>query len=193
MCKVRQQRYRSYRGEAGKKAPNLLNREFKAEAPNQKWVTDVTEFKIGGRKLYLSTILDLYNGEIISFQAAESPNLSLVIDMLRKALNRLPDNSKLMLHSDQGWQYRHVSYCGLLKKHGITQSMSRKGNCYDNAVIENFFDHLKSEFLYLEEFEDMETLKNELEEYMAYHNKFRIKMKLNGLSPVQYRLQNQAA
>lgn len=192
MCKVRQHRYRSYRGEVGKKAPNLLNREFKAEAPNQKWVTDVTEFKIGGRKLYLSTILDLYNGEIISFQAAESPNLSLVIDMLGKALNRLPDNSKLMLHSDQGWQYRHVSYCGLLEEHGITQSMSRKGNCYDNAVMENFFGHLKSELLYLEEFEDMETLKEALEEYIAYYNNCRIKMKLNGLSPVQYRLQNQA-
>lgn len=193
VCKVRQHRYRSYRGEVGKKAPNLLNREFKAEAPNQKWITDVTEFKIGGRKLYLSTILDLYNGEIISFQAAESPNLSLVIDMLGKALNRLPDNSKLMLHSDQGWQYRHVSYCGLLEEHGITQSMSRKGNCYDNAVMENFFGHLKSELLYLEEFEDMETLKEALEEYIAYYNNCRIKMKLNGLSPVQYRLQNQAA
>jgi len=193
VCKVRQHRYRSYKGEVGKKAPNVLNREFQAQAPNQKWVTDVTEFKVGSRKLYLSPILDLYNGEIISFQMAESPNLSLVTDMLKKALNSLPDDSKLILHSDQGWQYRHVSYCGLLEEHGITQSMSRKGNCYDNAVMENFFGLLKSELLYLEEFEDVEALKKALEEYIAYYNHYRIKMKLNGLSPVQYRIQNQAA
>lgn len=193
VCKVRQRRYRSYKGEAGKKAPNVLNRKFQAQAPNQKWVTDVTEFKVGGRKLYLSPILDLYNGEIISFQIAESPNLSLVMDMLKKALNSLPDDSKLILHSDQGWQYRHVSYCGLLEEHGITQSMSRKGNCCDNAVMENFFGLLKSELLYLEEFEDVEALKKALKEYIVHYNHYRIKMKLNGLSPVQYRIQNQTA
>lgn len=192
VCKVRLHRYRSYKGEVGKKAPNLLNREFKTESPNQKWVTDVTEFKICGQKLYLSPILDLYNGEIKSFQVEERPGLSLVMDMLKKALKRLSNGSKLLLHSDQGWQYRHVSYCGLLEKYGITQSMSRKGNCYDNAVMENFFGHLKSELIYLEEFENVEEFKTALAEYIEYYNNCRIKMKLNGLSPVQYRLQNQA-
>ena len=117
----------------------------------------------------------------------------MVTTMLDEAFEKILNGTNHILHSDQGWQYRHVSYCGLLEEHGITQSMSRKGNCYDNAVMENFFGHLKSELLYLEEFEDMETLKEALEEYIAYYNNCRIKMKLNGLSPVQYRLQNQAA
>ena len=157
-CMVRMKKYRSYRGEVGKIAPNLLARDFHAERPNQKWVTDVTEFSLFGSKLYLSPVLDLYNG--------------------------------LILHSDQGWQYQNVRYQKRLLEKGIRQSMSRKGNCLDNAVMENFFGLLKSELLYLRTFQSLDEFCQELAAYLEYYNNNRIKEKLNGLSPVQYRIQN---
>lgn len=123
------EKYRSYRGEVGKIAPNLLARDFHAERPNQKWVTDVTEFSLFGSKLYLSPVLDLYNGEIISYAISERANYRQVDEMLDKAFSRLPDSSGLILHSDQGWQYQNVRYQKRLLEKGIRQSMSRKGNC----------------------------------------------------------------
>lgn len=190
LCKVRMKKYRSYRGDVGTVAPNLLNRNFKAEAPNCKWVTDVTEFSLFGAKLYLSPILDLYNGEIISYTLSERPNFESVMRMVNQALERLPESYSLILHSDQGWQYQVRAYQVHLKSRGIQQSMSRKGNCLDNSVMENFFGHLKSELLYLQKFESIEHFKEELVEYIEYYNHKRIKLKLKGLSPVQYRLQS---
>lgn len=184
---VRNKRYRSYKGEVGKIAPNILERNFKAEKLNTKWATDVTEFSIVGNKLYLSPIIDLFNGEIISYNISEHPTLQQTMNMLEKAFEKIPDNSNLILHSDQGWQYQHRNYQYKLKQKGLRQSMSRKGNCLDNAVIENFFGHLKSELLYLQKFESMQQFKMELEEYIHYYNNDRIKLKLNGMSPVQYR------
>lgn len=186
---VRKKKYRSYKGQSGKVADNILNRNFKADKPNQKWATDVTEFSLFGAKLYLSPIIDLYNGEIISFNIAHHPTLEQTMDMLKKAFNKIPDNTNLVLHSDQGWQYQHKNYQYHLRQKGIIQSMSRKGNCLDNAVIENFFGHLKSELLYLQEFDSMEHFEKELEEYIYYYNNDRIKLSLNGLSPVKYRTQ----
>jgi len=185
--KVRLRRYYSYRGKIGKAVPNVLHRNFKAIRPNQKWATDVTEFSLFGEKLYLSPIIDLYNGEIISYQLAKRPSLSLVTDMLEKAVEKLPANAELILHSDQGWQYRHEMYQSILQEKKIRQSMSRKGNCLDNAVIENFFGHLKSELLYLQNFESLEHFITELKEYLHYYNHQRIKKSLNGLSPTQFR------
>lgn len=184
---VRMKKYKSYKGIVGKKAPNILNRNFKAEKPNQKWVTDITEFNLFGEKLYVSPILDLYNGEIITYTIGSRPSYSLVSDMLEKSFERLNDEDELLLHSDQGWHYQMKQYCHALKERGITQSMSRKGNCYDNAVIENFFGIMKSEFLYLTDFESIDHFKQELEEYMDYYNNKRIKAKLKGKSPVKYR------
>ncbi|WP_155982705.1 IS3 family transposase [Paucisalibacillus sp. EB02] len=184
---VRMKKYRSYKGKIGKTAPNILDRNFKAEKPNEKWVTDITEFKLFGEKLYLSPILDLFNGEIITYTIGSRPTYSLVSDMLEKSFERISDNDELILHSDQGWHYQMKQYRHALKEQGITQSMSRKGNCYDNAVIENFFGIMKSEFLYLNEFESMEHFKQELEGYMYYYNNKRIKAKLKGKSPVHYR------
>ena len=109
-CFVRMKRYNSYRGDVGKVAPNLLNREFQTERPNEKWVTDITEFHLYGQKLYLSPILDLYNGEIISYDISNHPRFSQVIEMLNGAFKRIPDNTELILHSDQGWQYRMAAY-----------------------------------------------------------------------------------
>lgn len=182
-------KYKSYRGEVGKIAPNLLQRDFEAAKPNQKWVTDVTEFSLFGQKLYLSPILDLCSRDIVSYALSDKPVLSMVTKMLDKAFAQIPENTELILHSDQGWQYQHRQYQRMLKDKGIQQSMSRKGNCLDNAVIENFFGLLKSELLYLQGFQSMEHFKAELVEYLDYYNTSRRKAKLKGLTPAIHRLQ----
>ena len=184
---VRVKKYKSYKGEHGKIAPNILERNFKAEAPNQKWATDVTEFNVAGNKLYLSPIIDLFNQEIISYELTERPVFNQVARMLKKAFKKLPNNTKLMLHSDQGWQYQMKQYQRLLKEKGIIQSMSRKGNCLDNAIIENFFGILKSEMFYTQKFKSIEQLKKEIDKYIIYYNNERIKSNLNKMSPIKYR------
>lgn len=184
---VRMKKYRSYKGTVGKIAANILNRDFQATKPNQKWVTDITEFKLFGEKLYLSPMLDLFNGEIITYTVNSRPVYNLVSGMLDQALKRKTNEDTLLIHSDQGWHYQMPQYQQALKERDITQSMSRKGNCYDNAVMENFFGILKSEFLYTQEFEDIEHFKMELEQYIHYYNHKRIKSKLKGMSPVKYR------
>lgn len=190
---VRMKKYRSYKGNVGKIAPNILKRDFVAAKPNEKWVTDVTEFHLFGEKLYLSPVLDLYNGEIIAYSIQSRPTYELVSRMLDKVVTCLSEGDAPVLHSDQGWHYQMKQYSYVLKQHGITQSMSRKGNCLDNAVIENFFGLLKSELLYIQEFESMGHFKRELELYIEYYNHKRIKGKLKGLSPVQYRIQSSIA
>ncbi|WP_347468663.1 IS3 family transposase [Burkholderia stagnalis] len=186
---VRPKKYRSWRGEVGKAAPNLLQRRFDAARPNQKWVTDVTEFNVGGQKLYLSPVMDLYNGEIVAYQMERRPSFELVRGMLKKALAKLGRKERPLLHSDQGWQYRMPKFRRLLKRRKLTQSMSRKGNCLDNAAMESFFGTLKSECFRLERFTCVDQLRDALERYIHYYNHERIKLKLKGLSPVQYRTQ----
>ena len=187
---VRPKRYQPYRGPEGKTAPNLLGRTFGAAKPNQKWVTDVTEFNIAGKKVYLSPVLDLYNQEIISYEIADRPQMNMVTNMLEQAFKNLQPKDKPMLHSDQGWHYRMAHYQETLKQRGVTQSMSRKGNCLDNAVMENWFGIMKTEFFYQEKFESVQAFKQGLHEYIRYYNHDRIKQKLKGLSPVQYRIQS---
>lgn len=189
VCRVRIKKYKSYKGEMGKAAPDLLKRDFEADKPNQKWVTDVTEFSLFGQKLYLSPILDLCSRDIVSYAISYRPGLSMVTEMLDKAFAKIPDSINLILHSDQGWQYQHKHYQRMLKAKGIHQSMSRKGNCLDNAVIENFFGLLKSELLYLQEFKSMDHFKTELIDYMDYYNNRRSKAKLKGLPPALHRQQ----
>ena len=189
VCRVRMKKYRSYKGAVGKIAPNLLNRDFVADRPNPKWVTDVTEFNLFGKKLYLSPILDLYSSDLISYTISEHPVLNMVTTMLDKAFIQIPDGINLILHSDQGWQYQHKQYQKMLQKKRIQQSMSRKGNCLDNAVMENFFGLLKSELLYLQEFDSMEHFKSELIDYLDYYNNERINAKRKGLPPAIHRQQ----
>jgi len=177
-------------GEVGKIAPNLLNRDFHAERPNQKWVTDVTEFSLFGQKLYLSTILDLYNSEIVSYAICPRPRMSMVMSMLDEAIEILPEKHTLILHSDQGWQYQMKNYQHKLAVNGIRQSMSRRGNCLDNAVMENFFGILKSELLYIQKFDSTEHFIQEMHDYIHYYNYRRTKHKLKGLSPVECRTQS---
>lgn len=186
---VRPKKYRSYKGEVGNAAPHVLQRRFDTTGINQKWVTDVTEFNVAGEKLYLSPVMDLYNGEIIAFETSRRPEYSLVGLMLKKALSKLRPGERPILHSDQGWQYRMSAYKQALQERSVVQSMSRKGNCLDNSAMESFFAVLKSEFYYLNKFSSVDELKAGLKNYIHYYNHDRIKMKLNGLSPVQYRTQ----
>ena len=142
------------------------------------------------QKVYLSPILDMYNGEIISYNISLRPTFHQTMDMLDKAFAKIPDNTGLILHSDQGWQYQMKRYQLRLKEKGIIQSMSRKGNCLDNSVMENFFGLLKTEMYYKHSFNSVEHLITEIENYIDYYNNKRIKCKLKGLSPVQYRIQS---
>ena len=186
-AKCRKQRYRSYKGELGKIAPNVINRNFIAEEPNQKWTTDVTQVKIKDRKTYLSPILDMFNGEVVSYVISDSPDLKMVLSMLDKAFKKRDIRGNLIFHSDQGWHYQHKRYQKALEDRCITQSMSRKGNCLDNAMMENFFGLMKNELLYLQEWESIDQFKKALRTYIRYYNNDRIKLRLKGKSPVQYR------
>jgi len=189
-CMLRVKKYHSYHGQVGKIASNLLKRDFRSDRPNLKWTTDVTEFKLMGKKLYLSPIMDLFNGEIISYTMSQNPSFHQVTEMLQRAFQKIPDNSHLILHSDQGWQYQMKLYQKMLKDKGIRQSMSRKGNCYDNSVMENFFGILKTEFFHNQYFSSIDHFTKELSGYIEYYNNHRIKVKLKGLSPVQFRTQS---
>lgn len=192
-------KHSTYRGQVGKIATNVLNRDFKADKPNHKWATDVTEFKVvdeqgNTNKLYLSPIIDLYNGEIISYSIKDRPTYELVQDMLHKAITTLTGDDKPILHSDQGWHYQMSNYQQILKDNGIIQSMSRKGGCLDNAVIESFFGTLKEEIFFhgknSQRVTSIDELKQTIDDYIHYYNHDRIKSKLKGLSPVQYRTQS---
>lgn len=190
---IRVKKYRSWRGDVGRTAPNIMNRNFRAHRPNEKWVTDVTEFKVRGEKLYLSPVIDLFNGEVIAYSMSERPVINLINAMLGKAVERLKTGDTPLLHSDQGWQYQMAGYQTKLKEHGMMQSMSRKGNCLDNAVVESFFGTLKSECFYLNEFTNINDLRKAVDEYIRYYNNERISLRLKGLSPVEYRTKAQMA
>lgn len=187
--RIRVKKYRSYRGQYGRSAPNLLERKFSADRPNQKWVTDVTEFRIKEKKLYLSPIVDLYNGEVIAWSMAESPGGGMVNEMLMKAVATLKDGETPLVHTDQGWQYHMHGWKQVLKERSMPQSMSGKGNCLDNARMENFFGTLKAECWHGEKYKDVAELMEAVDEYIHYYNTERISLKLKGLSPVEYRTQ----
>lgn len=184
-------KYHSYKGEVGKIADNLLNRDFEASKPFEKLATDVTQFNVCDDKVYLSPVMDLYNREIISYSISLSPNLEQIREMLRGLTKRLPSDATPIFHSDQGWQYQHAEYQRYLQEHNIIQSMSRKGNCMDNGAMENFFGRLKVEMFYGEKFSSVEDFMDQLHSYIYYYNNERISLKLKGMSPVQYRTHSQ--
>lgn len=186
----RKRKYSSYQGEIGKKADNLIQRQFEASKPMEKCYTDVTEFAIpaSSQKLYLSPVLDGFNSEIIAYNLSTSPNLIQVKDMLEQTFTE-EHYENTILHSDQGWQYQHNFYHLFLESKGIQPSMSRKGNSPDNGMMESFFGILKSEMFYGYEktFQSLNQLEQAIVDYIDYYNNKRIKVKLKGLSPVQYR------
>ena len=187
--KQRKSKYRSYKGEVGKIATNIINRNFVANAPLQKLATDVTEFAVCDEKVYLSPILDMYNNEIVSYSISVSPNFNQTREMLEELIHKLPSNATPILHSVQGWQYQMKEYQRILKENNIQQSMSRKGNCLDNSIMENFFGRLKTEMFYGEKFESVNSFIDKLREYIYYYNNERIILKLK-MSPVKYWTQN---
>lgn len=184
--KQRKSKYKSYRGEVGKVALNILNREFNANSPYTKLTTDVTEFNVCNEKVYLSPVLDMFNNEILSYSISKSPNFQQTREMLCGLFKKLPKTATPLLHSDQGWQYQMKEFQRLLKEHNVTQSMSRKGNCLDNSIMENFFGRLKVEMFYGEKFESVTAFIEKLEEYIYFYNNKRISLKLK-MSPIQYR------
>lgn len=190
-AKMRQKRkYSSHKGDVGKKAENLIQRQFEGSKTMEKCYTDVTEFAIPAstQKLYLSPVLDGFNSEIIAYNLSTSPNLEQVKTMLEQAFTE-KHYENTILHSDQGWQYQHDSYHQFLEGKGIQASMSRKGNSPDNGMMESFFGILKSEMFYGYEktFKSLNQLEQAIVNYIDYYNNKRIKVKLKGLSPVQYR------
>lgn len=180
--------YHSYKGEIGKIAGNILNRNFYADKPFEKLATDATQFNIQGTKVYLSPIMDLYNNEIVAYSISLSPNLDQIREMLNELSKKFPKGARPVLHSDQGWQYQHKFYQQSLEEMHITQSMSRKGNCMDNGAMECFFGRLKVEMYYGEKFKGVDDFIQKLRDYISYWNNTRIiHSKLKGMSPVEYR------
>lgn len=184
-CRTRRRKYNSYRGEQGAVARNVLDRDFSADAPMRKLVTDVTEFHQPWGRAYLSPVMDLYNNEIVAWSVSEHPNMAQVDEMMAMLEPKL--DGPALLHSDQGWQYRQRSYQLKLASLGIEQSMSRKATCLDNACMEGFFGHLKDEFYRGRRFESFESFKAELDDYITYWNTQRYQVRLKGMTPVQYR------
>lgn len=189
MGKRPKEKYHSYKGAVGKIADNLIDRDFSTTAPLQKWTTDVSQFNFNWGKCYISPILDMHTNEIISYDLAKSPNLAQIKRMLKKAFNKFSNLKGLIFHSDQGWQYQHVSYRTELQKHGIIQSMSRKGNCYDNCIMETFFGRMKNEMYYgyENEYKSFEEFEKAVKEYIDYYNNDRIQSKTKWMPPVKYR------
>ena len=185
-------RSREVLGQSDVHVPNILQRNFIATAPNQKWETDVTEFNVNGNKLYLSACMDLYNREIIAHRMARRPVFELVAGTLGAALSQFRHSGDLTVHSDQGWHYKMQPYRMMIARCGVTQSMSRKGGCFDNAVIESFFGTLKAEYFRLSKIEGIEALEAGDNDCTYYYGNKRIKLGLQGLSPVDYRLRSSA-
>lgn len=186
-CPVRRRkRYNSFRGEVGTAAENVLNRQFATGSRHTKWATDVTEFTVGSAKVYLSPILDLHDNRVISATAGPSPSVKMVTDSLRIAIETLDPGEKPPVHSDQGFQYRHALWCDALHGAGLTQSMSRKGTCLDNAVMEGFFSHLKEEWFRIQKPETLEEFHSGLTDYLRWWNTTRIQQRLGYLSPDEH-------
>ena len=183
------EKYHSYKGEAGSVASNIINRDFSTTTPLEKWTTDVSQFNFPWGKCYISPILDMHTNEVIAYDLSQSPNLEQISRMLRSAFERFPQLDGLVMHSDQGWQYRHAMYQEELKKHGIIQSMSRKGNCYDNCIMETFFGRLKNEMFYgcEKQYDSFAAFSVAVAEYIDYYNNERIQRKTKWMPPAKYR------
>lgn len=182
-------KYHSYMGTIGAVADNIINRDFGASKPNEKWTTDVSQFNCPFGKAYLSPILDMFGTDVVAWDLSISPNFDQTNRMLDEAFEKNPNLKGLIFHSDQGWQYQMRQYGNRLKEKGIVQSMSRKGNCIDNCIMETFFGTLKREMFYghEQEFQTFEQLYQAIAEYIDYYNNRRIKGKLKWMPPIKFR------
>ena len=184
---VRRKKYRNY-GEYLHRYPNLLNRDFKAERPNQKWVTDISYIKTNQGTLYLSIIRDLFDNSIVAYKTGTEQNINLVLQTIREAKKKEKVTAEVQLHSDQGFQYTSQAYYRLTKSYNITPSMSRKGNPYDNALAENFFSILKTECIYRIKLKTYDEARLIIDEYIDFYNNERIQLKTK-LTPQEMRCQ----
>ena len=184
---VRRKKYRNY-GDYLHRYPNILNRDFKADRPNQKWVTDISYIKTGQGTLYLSVIRDLYDNSIVAYKTGTEQNINLVLSTIKAAKRKEKVTAELQLHSDQGFQYTSQAYFNLTKSYNITPSMSRKGNPYDNAMAENFFSILKTECIYRTKLRTYEDARILISEYIHFYNNERIQLKTK-LTPLEKRNQ----
>ncbi len=184
-CRIRRKGYSSYRGEVGRVARNVLDRDFSSGEPMRKLATDVTEFRQPWGKAYLSPVMDLHNNEIVAWSVSRHPNRAQIDEMLDMLEPRL--DGPALLHSDQGWQYQQRACQDRIESLGLEQSMSRKATCLDNACVEGFFGHMKDEFYRGRRFDSFETFRAELEAYIVYWNTRRYQVRLKGMAPVQYR------
>lgn len=180
---------RSSRPGIDKVADNVLNREFTAYKPNEKWVTDISFIRLGNQWGYLSVLLDLFNNEVIAYHFSLRNDTDLVLQTLKKARKKRKDATGVILHSDRGYQYTSNSYHDMLARFGWTPSMSRKGNCFDNACVESFFSHLKSEAIYPYHISTFAQAQKRIQQYIRFYNEKRAQLKLNKLTPVEYRCQ----
>jgi transposase InsO family protein len=189
--KRKSNRYNSYKGTVGKIAENLVKRDFFATKPNEKVYADISQFNFEDKKIYLHAMRDGFAGDIISYDISFSPSLAQTIKVLNTAVIQYPALKGAIFYTDQGWQYQHYNVQTLLRNNGIKQSMSKKGNCLDNAFMENFFGLMKTEMFYGEEetFSSLEEFIQAMNDYIAYFNSKRIQVKLGGLTPLEYRNQ----
>ena len=184
---IRRKKYRNY-GDYLHRYPNLLNRDFKAERPNQKWVTDISYIHTKQGVLYLSVIRDLYDNSIVAYKTGTEQNINLVLSTIKAAKRKEKVTAELQLHSDQGFQYTSNAYYCLTKSYNITPSMSRCGNPYDNALVENFFSILKTECIYRTKLHTYEEVRLLIDEYIYFYNNQRIQLKTK-LTPLEKRSQ----
>ena len=184
---IRRKRYVKY-GEYLHRYPNLLNRNFAAERPNQKWVTDISYIRTGQGFLYLSVIRDLYDNSIIAYRTGTEQNINLVLNTIKAAKRKEKVTAQLQLHSDQGFQYTSQAYYKLTQRYGITPSMSRRGNPYDNALAENFFSILKTECIHRVKIETFKDARELIDDYIYFYNNQRIQTKTK-LTPMEFRCQ----
>lgn len=187
-CKVKPKRKWKSQGENEVIAPNILNRDFNASNPNEKWVTDITYIQYGSETLYLSTIMDLYNNEIVAYKLYNHQQTPLVIDTLEEALNKRNNPEGIIIHTDQGSVYTSYTYQSYLRKNHLVSSMSRRGNCWDNAVIESFHSNLKTEEFQYCKFNSLTNLNvvSKIGDYMYHYNEDRIQEKLGYLTPKEF-------
>ena len=184
---IRRRRYVKY-SQALHRYPNLLNRDFAAERPNQKWVTDISYIRTGQGFLYLSIIRDLYDNSIVAYKTGSEQNINLVLNTIHAAWRKEKVTAALQLHSDQGFQYTSQAYFKLTQQYGITPSMSRRGNPYDNALAENFFSILKTECIYRTKIATFAEAKELIDDYIYFYNNVRIQTK-SKLTPLEKRCQ----
>ena len=187
-CKVKPKRKWKSQGESEVIAPNLLNRDFSASKPNEKWVTDITYIQYGSMNLYLSTIMDLYNNEIVAYKLYNHQQSPLVIDTLKEALEKRNNVEDVIIHSDQGSVYTSYDFQNLVKERNLVSSMSRRGNCWDNAVIESFHSNLKSEEFQYCKFNSLPIIEvvKKVDNFIKHYNEERIQEKLGYLTPKEY-------